>query len=174
MPTCKLPKFKLVGAATNWPATIPVPLTATVVVVLLAVVALGELWDWPGANSEAALTTATFPLTVPLCFGVKVTAKETLWLGASVAGRVGPLIVNPVPLVESWEIVKSEPPGLVNVPLTVWLFPTCTLPKLILDGLTASWPGFTAVPVNVIVVEGSGALLASVIVPWLFPAAVGE
>ena len=100
-PACTLPKFRLAGAATSWPATIPVPLTETVVVVLLVVVAPDELWVWPGANSEAALTTATFPLTVPLCFGVKVTVKDTLWLGASVAGSVGPLIVKTVPLAEN-------------------------------------------------------------------------
>ena len=36
----------------------------------------------------------------------------------------------------AWAIVTAEPPELVKVSDSVWLLPTCTLPKLRLVGFT--------------------------------------
>ena len=43
-------------------------------------------------------------------------------------------------------IVTVEPPELVKVSDNVWLFPTCTLPKLRLVAVAVSAPGVSPVP----------------------------
>ena len=49
--------------------------------------------------------------------------------------------MKPVPLAEACVMVTLEPPELVNVPESVWLLPTCTVPKFRLEGFAVSAPG---------------------------------
>ena len=72
------------------------------------------------------------------------------------------------------EIVRFVPPELVSVPDFVLLWPTGTVPKLMVDGLTVSWPAATAAPDSDTVTEGTGAVLEIAIVPETLPAVWGE
>jgi hypothetical protein len=55
------------------------------------------------------------PLAAPAAVGAKLTVKEVLSLALSVFGRDSPAKVNPVPVMESAEIVMLAAPVLVNV-----------------------------------------------------------
>ena len=61
-----------------------------------------------------------------------------LWLAARVKGKAISLMLNPVPVAEAWEMVTLLLPVFVSVADWLWLEPTCTFPKLILDGLVES------------------------------------
>ena len=43
-------------------------------------------------------------------------------------------------------MLMLEPPELVSVPESVWLLPTCTVPKFRLEGFAVSVPGAMPVP----------------------------
>jgi hypothetical protein len=60
-PTATLPKLRLVGYTANWPAAVPVPVSAIV---------SGEL--------DAFDTTDRLPLAAPALVGAKVAVKVTL------------------------------------------------------------------------------------------------
>ncbi len=59
-------------------------------------------------------------------------------------GKVCPVIVKPVPLTATWEMVKLPEPALLKVTVCLLLAPTPTLPKATLPGAELSWP-FAAV-----------------------------
>src|SRR3981189_2345130 len=117
LPIWTLPNERLLGEADNAPGVVPVPDSAMF---------NGE----PGASE----TMATLPLTAPAVAGLNFTIKPTLWLAASVAGRVSPLMEKPVPLTFAWEMVMVVPPVFVSVSDLLLALPTCTLPKARLAG----------------------------------------
>jgi len=88
-------------------------------------------------------------------------------------GVVTPLNVNPVPLIETCEIVALEPPVLVTVSKSDELLPTVTVPKLRLAGLGARSAGVTPVPDKPTVKEGFEAFDVMVTLPLADPAACG-
>ena len=92
-----MPKLAVLGVGTSEPAARPVPASA---------MATGEL--------EASETMLIAPVSAPALAGVKVAEKETLWLGAMVAGRVRPVIAKPGPLGVALEMVTDDPPVLVK------------------------------------------------------------
>ena len=59
----------------------------------------------------------------------------------------------------AWAMVTLEPPELVRVSDSVWLLPTCTLPKLRLEAVAVSDPGVTPEPESGTVNVGFDALL---------------
>jgi hypothetical protein len=59
----------------------------------------------------------------------------------------------------AWAMVTLEPPELVKVSDSVWLLPTCTLPKLRLEAVEVSDPGVTPEPESGTVNVGFDALL---------------
>lgn len=81
LPTVTLPKFKLVGFATNAPGVTPMP-------------------DKPmlSVGFEAFEVMVTLPLALPAEVGANVTVKLVLCPAASVIGAMMPLKVKPVPL----------------------------------------------------------------------------
>ena len=66
-----------------------------------------------------------------------------------------------------------EPPELVRVSESVWLLPTCTLPKLRLVAVAVSDPGVTPVPESGTVNMGFDALLVTARLPLADPPVVG-
>jgi hypothetical protein len=70
-------------------------------------------------------------------------------------------------------IVRLEPPELVRVSESVWLLPTCTLPKLRLVAVAVSDPGVTPVPESGMPRVGFDALLVMERLPEDEPPVVG-
>ena len=70
-------------------------------------------------------------------------------------------------------MVTLEPPELVRVSESVWLLPTCTLPKLRLVAVAVSDPGVTPVPESGTVNVGFVALLVMERFPLADPPIVG-
>jgi hypothetical protein len=98
----------------------------------------------------------------------------TDWFGVNISPEVTPLLLYPVPVTVTPEIVTFEFPLLVSVVVNELLLPTLTLPKLKLDALNPSTRvAATPVPLSEIVVGELGALLTSVIDPVTLPAALG-
>ena len=120
------------------------------------------------AVGEALVVTDIVPLWFPLVFGVKVTLKFVLWLAGSVNGRFIPSTWNSFPLTATCEIVRSDPPELVSVAERVWLPPSITLPKLMGEGFTLSWPAFTDFPTSATLI-GADAVLEMASEPEGFP-----
>ena len=156
LPTCTLPKARLVGAAVNPPCVTPVPDKG------MASVGLDPL--------EVMVT---LPLADPLAVGAYVTVNDVLWPAFNVTGSESPLMLKPVPLALAAVIVTLEPPELVKVPESDFEVPVCTLPKLKLVGLEASWPCASPLPESG--TESVGLLAFELIVrdPAAAPAAVG-
>jgi hypothetical protein len=86
----------------------------------------------------ALLRIEALPVTLPAAVGAKVTLKSVFCPADRVRGRVGPLILKPVPVTESWGMVTLPVPVLVRITGSVLLLPTTTLPKLTLAGLATS------------------------------------
>ena len=107
-----MPNETLAGLADTWPAVAPVP-------------DIGML----NGELEASETIARLPLTAPFAAGLNFAVKVTLWLGATVAGSVNPLIEKPEPVTLACMIVSEDPPVLVNVSDVLLLAPTCTFPN---------------------------------------------
>jgi hypothetical protein len=85
----------------------------------------------------ASLTNETCPVELPAACGAKVTVNGTLCPADTVTGNVIPLNANPPPLHEAEETVTFEDPA-VRFAFSDWLPPTATLPKLMVELLTAS------------------------------------
>lgn len=85
----------------------------------------------------------------PLACGVNVTVKEVDWPAGSVAGSEIPESTNSA-LLRLAELIVTDAPLAVRLPLSAELDPMATLPKLRLLGDTASWPEATPVPVSAI------------------------
>ena len=74
------------------------------------------------------------PDFVPLAAGVKLTPMVAVRLGGRTSGMLGPVMANPDPTIEALVMVMVPIPGLETVTDLVWVFPTGTLPKLMLLG----------------------------------------
>jgi hypothetical protein len=153
VPTCTLPKLKLVGFDPSTPAATPVPDSGIVRV-----------------GFEPFEVIVMLPLTAPADGGLNETLKLALWPDVSVTGAVIPLRVNPLPLIPTFEIVTLDPPVFVTVSDKVCLAPTCTLPKLRLVGFDPKAPCATPVPDIGIVSVGFEALDVTVMFPLALPA----
>ena len=70
-------------------------------------------------------------------------------------------------------MVTLDPPELVRVSESVWLLPTCTLPKLRLAAVAVSDPGVTPVPESGTFNVGFDALLVMERLPLADPPVVG-
>lgn len=121
-----VPKSREDGLAPRVPtAAVPVPDTGIASVVF-----------------EALETTVRVPFEVPELVGANFTLKLALCPEARVAGAVMPVRVYPAPLMLACETVMLELPLLITVPEMVWLLPTVTLPKLMLERFAPRVPGF--------------------------------
>lgn len=156
LPTCTLPKLKLVGLAVRLPAVTAVPESAMFTGLI-----------------EPSLVSAKFPLTVPADDGAKMTLKVTLCPGVKVTGALSPEMLKPSPVVVASEIVPVEPPILVTVSVCVWFWPTCTFEKVKLVGAALRVAGFSAVPERAISSVVLDPLTVRDKVPLLEPVAVG-
>jgi hypothetical protein len=123
LPICTLPKLRLIEVAATVPGVPPLPESARVRLELAAL-----------------LTIETLPLADPPVCGAKVTLKFVLWPADSVKGRLGPLRLKPAPVIVAWLIVTVVLLVLVRAAEAVWVAPTCTLPKLRLEGAGTSCP----------------------------------
>jgi len=132
-----------------------------------------------GAVPEPLKDSATEPLTallakvrvaevLPDTFGAKITPNETLCPEAIVSGKEIPLNENSVPVMPAEDTV-TEPLLALKVALCFWLEPTVTFPKLMLVGLTASWPGVTVLPESGIETEGLAAFELIESAPFIVP-----
>jgi hypothetical protein len=122
----------------------------------------------------ALLFTVTEPTAFPAVVGLKFTFSAAACPGERVTFVSEPFVVNPLPVIVTLEIVTSEFPAFVSAALKVLLFPTITLPKLKLVGLTfSSRVSVVAVPLIAIVSGEFGALLVSTTEPVAFPLAAG-
>jgi hypothetical protein len=113
-PSTTLPKLKLDGVMLN-PACTPVPLKLIV-----------------SGDPLALLVTVTVPVAFPTTAGVKFAVKLVVWAGATVAGVLTPVKLNPVPLTVILVIFAAAVPVLVNVINWLALLPVETFPKLTL------------------------------------------
>ena len=97
-PTATFPKLKLAGLGVIWPCVTPAPDSGTLSVGLFA--------------SEVI---ARFPVLLPEDVGEKIALNVVLCPAARVAGRFGPVKLNPVPVAAAAEIVTVTPPIFVIV-----------------------------------------------------------
>ncbi len=117
LPTCTLPKDKLVGLADRVPAVTPVAVAGIFRVGLAPLDVI-----------------VTLPLAAPGTVAVNCKLNVVLWPAVRVRGKVSPLSVKPVPVAAAAEIVRLDPPELVSVSVRVFELPTATFPKFKLAG----------------------------------------
>jgi hypothetical protein len=108
-PTWTLPKFKLPGLPVSWPAPTPVPVKETVAVLFEFGEPLPRDLFFGTEHAKERL-----PVMLPPDCGAKVVVRLTLCPGASIAGTLSPLKLNPVPASVAWEIVRFELAVLVR------------------------------------------------------------
>jgi hypothetical protein len=113
------------------------------------------------------------PVALPAVVGANCAAKLTLWPAPSVNGVARPLMLNPVPDAVACDTVTLADPEFVKEIVCEPLLPVATEPKLIVAGLTVSWP-WTPVPDIAIAVGEFGALLTMESVPLEAPATDGS
>jgi hypothetical protein len=109
----------------------------------------------------------------PLACGVKVTVKGVDWPAARVTGREIAESRNS-PLFRLAEVIVTEAPLALRLPLSEELEPTTTLPKLRLVGETANWPAAVPVPERAILSGELEALDTTDRLPLAAAALVGE
>ena len=107
LPTCTLPKARLVGVAVSAPGATPVPERG--------ILRLGL---------DPLEVMVTLPLAAPAVVGANFTENDVLWPAVKVTGRVRPLRLNPVPVALAAEMVRVDPPVLVRVSDRVVLLPS--------------------------------------------------
>lgn len=151
---CQVRLTLCVGADPDPPEDMPVPESVSVNEALLALLTKDAL-----AEAE------------PLLCGLNIIVKVAVFPAWIVSGKVIPLIVYSALLVPAEDTTTLEPLA-DNVPFTLLLLPTATLPKLIDVGETASVPLPTPVPVREM--ETCGALLVIATLPVLAPLFLGE
>jgi hypothetical protein len=98
VPTCTLPKLKLVGFPLRLPAATAVPERAT----------LSGLLD-------PSFVSARLALALPADWGLKTMLKVALCPASSVKGRVNPLVLNPAPVTAASVTVRLDSLVLVIV-----------------------------------------------------------
>jgi hypothetical protein len=108
----------------------------------------------------------------PLACGVKVTVKGEDWPAASVTGREIAESRNS-PLFRLAEVIVTEAPLAVRLPLSEEVEPTTTLPKLRLVGDTANVPAAVPVPESPILIGELDAFDATDKLPLAAPALIG-
>jgi hypothetical protein len=98
LPTVTVPKLAVVGVSVSCPCEVPVP-------------------DRPIARFgfEALEVIETLPVTLPATVGENDAVNDRLCPGFRVAGRVNPLIENPVPVTVACDRLTLVPPELVMV-----------------------------------------------------------
>ena len=94
----------------------------------------------------ALLVKVSVALTVPLTMGLKVMVKGTLWPAAMVTGSDSPPTLNTELLLLAAVTVTLAPLAVI-VPDAVPLWPTTTLPRPRVAGLTPSVPAVAVVPI---------------------------
>jgi hypothetical protein len=154
--TGTLPKLRLVGFDVRVPGETPVPVRGMV-----------------NVGFDAFEVTVTVPVLAPAESGLNETVKVALWPAVSVTGAVIPLMLNPVPLIETCDIEILVLPVFVSVSDRVAVRTICTLPKLRLVGFEPSAPAATPVPVRGMVSVEFDAFEVMVTLPLTAPAAVG-
>jgi hypothetical protein len=107
LPTWTLPNARLEGFAVSVPWVTPVPESG--------MLRLGF---------EPLEVMLRLPLAAPLAVGEKSTVNDVLWPAVNVTGKGSPLKLNPVPLAAAAEMVRLDPPELVNVSDKLVLLPT--------------------------------------------------
>jgi hypothetical protein len=155
-PTTTLPKLRLVGFAPTVPGVTPVPVSGIVSVGFVAVE-----------------VTVTLPVALPAEAGSKPTLKVAPCPAVKVSGAVMPLMLNPVPLAATAEIVTLVVPVFVTVSVKPWVTPTWTLPKLRLAGFDPSAPAVIPVPLSGMVSVAFDAFDETVRFPVALPADAG-
>jgi hypothetical protein len=156
VPTATLPKGKLDGVMLNAACT-PVPVTGMT------------------ALAPCVFETVTFPLTLSLVVGLKLTVIDAVCEGVKVTGVVMPETLTSFALTVTWEIVMLPFPVFMMLTLCEPELPACTFPKATLDGVgVIVTVAATPVPVKETVAGDPGAVLEMLIVPGSVPAVVGE
>jgi hypothetical protein len=87
------------------------------------------------------------PLAAPVAVGLNCTCSVSDCVGASVAGKLAPVIVNPAPVIVAEFTVTGEVPVDVNVRDCVVVVFTVTFPKLNVPALTLNCGLGAAVPI---------------------------
>jgi hypothetical protein len=122
-PTATPPKLKVTGLGVICPWVTAVPVSGTASVGFVAVELI-----------------VSVPLITPALAGANLTLKVAVCPLVTVAGKVGPVKLNPLPEAEALEIVTLEPPVFETVTAFDWLFPIVTVPKFTLLGLEVRDP----------------------------------
>ena len=107
LPTCTLPKARLVGAGVSVPWVTPVPESGMLRLGLDPLEVMLRL-----------------PVAAPAAVGLNTTENEVLWPAVNVTGKDSPFKLNPVPLALAAEIVRVDPPALVSVSERFALLPS--------------------------------------------------
>jgi hypothetical protein len=156
LPSFTLPKLRLdVPRPNSFVAASPVPLSAM-------------------ANGEfgALLVKLTEPVTAPAAVGANTALNVAEPPAAMFNGAVMPVVLKPVPVVVTAEIVTVAVPPFVKLIVCELFVPVTTLPKAALEGVAVSC-GCVAVPLRAMVIGEPGALLTIETLPLALPADVG-
>jgi hypothetical protein len=121
---------------------------------------------------EALLLNVRLADVPPVAAGANVTVNEVLLPAAIVIGKEAPVTENSDPLTPT-AVTVTEAPLALRFAVCCFVVPTTTLPKLMLDGFTASWPGAVAVPLSVTERFGLEASEVIAIEPVALPAVLG-
>ena len=119
----------------------------------------------------ALLTIETAPLTVPADAGENTMLKLVDWLAAREMGSDKALVLKPLPLALTCEIVNGPVPLFVSCTICVLGDPTVTSPKLAVDGVIVN-AGCTPIPFTGITAVAP-LELDTVMLPEMFSEAVG-
>src|SRR5439155_9632553 len=112
-------------------------------------------------------------LTAPATWGLNVTVKDALWPAGIVAGNENPPTLK-TELFELTALTVTVAPLAVKLPEAVPLFPTTTLPRFRVVGLTESCPvAVVPVPDSGIVRVGFEALEITLTLPLALVADAG-
>jgi len=97
LPTCTLPKLRLVAVAVSDPGVTPVPDSGR-----------------PNVGFDALLVIVTAPVALPVALGAKFAVKVVVWPAFKVVG-FNPLMLKPVPDATPCEIAIALAPEFVSV-----------------------------------------------------------
>lgn len=111
-----------------------------------------------GTLAVPLLAKAKLPLALPAALGLNTIWKLTLCCGCRVSGRVKPVVLKPEPVTVACVTVTSELLVLANTSVWLWAVPVCTVPKLMVAGLTVNVP--------VVVDAGCGEDFPATLIPW--------
>lgn len=118
------------------------------------------------------LAIETLPLALPGEVGANFTVNEVLEFALMVCGALSPLMLKPVPVTLTAEMVTLAVPEFVSVTEVDALAPVKMLSKVMFAGSAESW-ACVPVPLKPIVRLGSEASLETVILPEAPPDTVG-